>query len=59
MIKRGNQVETGDQIINQLAAEKNVIYFLVTDQIQIFSLIPVLDFLRLAFVDYSLVFDTL
>jgi hypothetical protein len=52
VIKRGNQAEAINKVINQLAAEKGIIYLSIANQIHILSLIPILDFFRLGLVDY-------
>ena len=56
MIKRRNQIETGNQIVDQRTTENSIIYLSIANQIHILSLIPVLDFFRLGLVNYSLVF---
>jgi len=56
MIKRRNHIEAENQIINQLAAEKCIVYLSIVNQIYVSSLVPILDFFRLALIDYSLIF---
>ena len=56
MIKWRNHTETENQIINQLAAEKCVVYLSIADQIHVLSLVPGLNLFGFGLVNYSLVF---